>query len=106
MHQLHGGTIGFDKFNWSAFQIDSKVVMTHVNPDGFQGYPGYVLVQATYELLPDNTFKGKYTATVSKPTPISLTNHSYFNLAGHVSKCLNILLSFVFANSINCEYLT
>lgn len=59
--------------------------MTHVNPDGFQGYPGTVLAQVTYELLPDNTFSGKYTAMVSKPTPINLTNHSYFNLAGHVS---------------------
>lgn len=83
VHQLHGGTIGFDKFNWQAYQSESKVVMSHVNPDGFQGYPGTVLVQVTYELFPDNTFSGKFTATVSKPTPINLTNHSYFNLAGH-----------------------
>lgn len=86
MHQLHGGTIGFDKFNWSAYRNDAKVVMTHVNPDGFQGYPGCVMVQVTYELLPDNTFKGNYTATVSQPTPINITNHAYFNLAGHVSE--------------------
>lgn len=85
MHQLHGGTIGFDKFNWSAYQSDSKVVMTHINPDGFQGYPGHVMAQVTYELLPDNRFKGKYTATVSQPTPVNMTNHAYFNLAGHVS---------------------
>lgn len=82
---MHGGTIGFDKFNWEAYQFEKSVVMTHVNPDGFQGYPGTVLAQVTYELLPDNTFSGKYTAMVSKPTPINLTNHSYFNLAGHVS---------------------
>lgn len=86
MHQLHGGTVGFDKFNWSAHQSDSKVVMTHINPNGFQGYPGSVMAQVTYELLPDNTFKGKYTATVSQPTPINMTNHAYFNLAGHVSE--------------------
>lgn len=85
MHQLHGGSIGMDKVNWNAYQIGSKVVMTHVNPDGFQGYPGDVLAQVTYELLPDNTFKGIITATVSKSTPVSMTNHSYFNLAGHVS---------------------
>lgn len=36
-HQLHGGTIGFDKFNWQAQKFDTKVVMTHVNPDKFQG---------------------------------------------------------------------
>lgn len=84
-HQLHGGFIGFDKFNWHAHKFDTKVVMTHVNPDGFQGYPGTVMAQVTYELSPNNTFSGKYTATVSKPTPINLTNHAYFNLAGHVS---------------------
>lgn len=89
MHQLHGGTIGFDKFNWSACQSDSKLVLTHINPDGFQGYPGAVMAQVTYELLPDNTFRGKYTATVSQPTPINLTNHAYFNLAGHVSERVN-----------------
>lgn len=36
-HQLHGGSIGFSKFNWQAYKSDTKVVMTHVNPDGFQG---------------------------------------------------------------------
>lgn len=92
LHQLHGGTIGFDKFNWTAYQCDTKVVMTHVNPDGFQGYPGHVMVQATFELLRDNTFKCKLTATVSKPTPINLTNHSYFNLAGHVRTFIDLFL--------------
>lgn len=85
VHQLHGGTVGFSFFNWQAYKRDSKLVLTHVNPDGYQGYPGTVMAQVTYELLPDNSFTGKYTATVSKPTPINMTNHSYFNLAGHVS---------------------
>lgn len=85
-HQLHGGSIGFDKFVWNAYRSGSKVIMSHVNPDNFQGYPGTVLVNATFELLPNNTFSGIFTATVSEPTPIILTNHSYFNLAGHVSK--------------------
>lgn len=83
--QLHGGTVGFDKFNWNAYRSGSKVIMTHVNPDKFQGYPGTVLVNVTYELLPNDTFSGTFSATVSKPTPINLTNHSYFNLAGHVN---------------------
>lgn len=84
-HQLHGGTVGFDKFNWSAFRSGSKVIMTHVNPDKFQGYPGTVIANVTYELFPDDTFSGTYSVMVSEPTPINLTNHSYFNLAGHVS---------------------
>lgn len=82
-HQLHGGQLGFDKFNWEAQRLENKLVLTHVSPDGFQGYPGTVFAQVTFELLAD-TFSAKYTAAVSKSTPINLTNHSYFNLAGHV----------------------
>ena len=82
---LHGGNIGFDKFNWSAFRDGSKVIMTHVNPDGFENYPGAVLATVTFELKEDNTFSVLFNAVTSKPTPINLTNHAYFNLAGHVS---------------------
>lgn len=85
LHHLHGGFIGFNKFNWSAFQQGSKVIMTHVNPDNFGGYPGAVIATCTFELKDDNTVSVVFTATSSAPTPINLTNHSYFNLAGHVS---------------------
>lgn len=59
--------------------------MTHVSSDNSEGYPGTVIATVTYELTADNEFKVNYDATTSKPTPINLTNHSYFNLAGHVS---------------------
>lgn len=62
-----------------------QVIMTHVNPDGFQGFPGEVEATVTFELKSDNEFSVKYKATSSKPTPINLSNHAYFNLAGHVS---------------------
>lgn len=74
--------------------------MTHVNPDGYQGYEGTVMAQVTYELHSDNTFSGKYTATVSKPTPINLTNHSYFNLAGHVRNNLQLNVNAFFLHII------
>lgn len=85
-HHLHGGFIGFNKFNWCAFHKDSKVIMTHLNPDNLGGYPGDVLATVTFELTEDNTFRVSFAATSTAPTPINLTNHSYFNLAGHVSK--------------------
>lgn len=57
--------------------------MSHVSDDGFEGYPGTVLTSVTFQLTEDNEFKVSFTATTSKPTPVNLTNHSYFNLAGH-----------------------
>lgn len=57
--------------------------MTLVNDDGFEGYPGTVLTSVTYELTDSDEFRVSFAATTSKPTPINLTNHSYFNLAGH-----------------------
>lgn len=100
-HQLHGGSVGFDKFNWFAYRTGNKVIMTHVNPSGYQGYPGTVIASVTYELLPDNTFKGVYKATTSESTPINLTNHSYFNLAGHV----NITYLFNFRMKKNIDFI-
>lgn len=59
--------------------------MNHVNPDGFEGFPGAVDATVTFELTNENHFRVRYEATATKPTPINLSNHAYFNLAGHVS---------------------
>ncbi len=82
--QLHGGKIGFDKFNWISHVEGTALYLSHLNEDGFEGYPGHVLTTLKYQLLPDNTFSLSISATSTKSTPINLTNHSYFNLAGHV----------------------
>lgn len=82
-HQLHGGKIGFDKFNWSSHVEGTVVTLTHTSMDDHEGYPGTVLASVTYELKNDNRFVVKFQASSSEPTPVNLTNHSYFNLAGH-----------------------
>ncbi|XP_052896369.1 galactose mutarotase isoform X2 [Anopheles moucheti] len=82
-HQLHGGKVGFDKYNWDAFVDGTVVTLTHTSPDGDEGYPGAVMVSVRYELKGDNRFEALFKAVSTKPTPINLTNHSYFNLAGH-----------------------
>ncbi|XP_055595077.1 galactose mutarotase-like [Uranotaenia lowii] len=82
-HQLHGGKIGFDKFNWHGHVQGTVVTLSHTNPDGHEGYPGTVIASVTYELKRDNRFTCTFRATSSASTPINLTNHSYFNLAGH-----------------------
>ena len=82
---LHGGLIGFDDVLWDAEVIscDSRAALklSYISPDGEEGFPGTLEVEVTYELLMDQLFI-TYEATTDKATPVNLTNHSYFNLAG------------------------
>src|SRR5262249_3447319 len=57
-------------------------VYTHASPDGDEGYPGAVNARVTYTLTPANELIVDYDAKSDKPTPLNLTQHSYFNLAG------------------------
>jgi aldose 1-epimerase len=85
-NHLHGGRRGFDKVVWKAasFERDGNVGVTlaHTSPDGEEGYPGTLNVTVTYSLTPRDELIVEYSATTDKATPINLTNHSYFNLAG------------------------
>ncbi|GAB0092840.1 Aldose 1-epimerase [Sergentomyia squamirostris] len=103
LHHLHGGIVGFDKFNWSGFIDENTVVLSHFSPDGFEGYPGDLLVQVRYELTENDALKINFSATTSKLTPVNLTNHSYFNLGGHDSGSDEIYKHLV---SINADKIT
>lgn len=85
-NHLHGGTVGFDKILWDAkpFKTDTTVgvTLTHLSPDGDQGYPGSLNATVVYELNNNNEFVIKYKATTDKATPINMTQHPYFNMAG------------------------
>ena len=74
---------------WEAHIVGNKVVFSYLSKCGEEGYPGHVLVQATYHLSSSNELILSMSATSTKPTPVNLTNHSYFNLAGHVSCCFS-----------------
>jgi aldose 1-epimerase len=82
---LHGGIKGFDKVVWKAEAVDGpngpSVVLTHVSPDGDEGFPGTLSVKVTYTLTNGNEVRIDYEATTDKTTAVNLTNHSYFNLS-------------------------
>ncbi len=85
-NHLHGGLKGFDKQLWAASSSMTgdgpQLVLSYLSSDGEEGYPGSLSVQVTYTLTEENALKIHYHATTDKPTPVNLTNHSYFNLAG------------------------
>jgi aldose 1-epimerase len=82
-NSLHGGLKGFDKVVWRADTAKGNSVTFHyVSKDGEEGYPGTVTVSVTYTLTDANEVQISYEATTDKATPINVTQHSYFNLAG------------------------
>lgn len=85
-NHLHGGDQGFHQVMWRAepFTRDDAVgvTFTRSSPHGEDGYPGKLDVTLTYELDDDNALSLRYHAVTDQATPINLTNHSYFNLAG------------------------
>ena len=82
-HHLHGGSGGFHNVVWDAKKLNEQhLVLQYLSEDGEEGFPGNLNVQVQYILTDENKLKIDYTAVTDKTTPISLTNHAYFNLAG------------------------
>lgn len=82
-HHLHGGPGGFHRALWAVEPLPGGggLRCRHVSPDGEGGYPGQLDVTVMV-LLEGNTVALAYEAVTSAATPVNLTNHSYFNLAG------------------------
>lgn len=86
-NHLHGGKVGFDKKLWKieGHEVTSSFVSvrcSYLSVDGEEGYPGNLKVSVTYTLTQEGTLRVDYQATTDKATPVNLTNHSFFNLAG------------------------
>lgn len=86
-NHLHGGLLGFDKALWNAEPVSREdavgLKLTHTSPAGDEGYPGALRCTVTYWLTKDKTLEIEYEAVTDAPTPVNLTNHTYFNLKGH-----------------------
>src|SRR5262245_40789009 len=85
-NHLHGGNIGFDKVVWDTEEFRNTdgvgVIFRYTSADGEEGYPGTLTTRVTYTLNDRNELIVDYLATSDKPSPVNMTQHSYFNLAG------------------------
>jgi aldose 1-epimerase len=82
-NHLHGGLKGFDKALWQAEPMTgASVKFSYASPDGEEGYPGRLVATVQMTLNDANELRIDYAASADKPTPVNLTNHSYFNLRG------------------------
>jgi len=92
-NHLHGGTVGFDKVNWTATSVDVEggvaLALSYVSADGEEGYPGTLTTQVIYTLTNENEWKVSYEATTDKRTVVNLTQHTYFNLSSMKEDILN-----------------
>ncbi|HWL10816.1 MAG TPA: aldose epimerase family protein, partial [Planctomicrobium sp.] len=87
-NHLHGGTKrSLDKVTWQGKGFETAdgkgVSFFYTSLDGEEGYPGTLTVTVNYLLKNDsNQLTITYKAVTDQPTPVNLTNHSYFNLDG------------------------
>lgn len=86
-NHLHGGFEGFHKKVWALSSLIREegytgVEFAYTSNDGEEGYPGNLQVKVRYLLNQYNQLVMECTAVSDKRTPVSFTNHSYFNLSG------------------------
>jgi aldose 1-epimerase len=83
-NHLHGGGGGFHKAAWDAepFRENGSVGvrLRYTSPDGEEGYPGTLRAEVAYRLAADHALVIDYAAETDRPTPVNLTQHTYFNL--------------------------
>lgn len=86
---LHSGRQGYHRMLWKAKPFsngkEAGVVFSRTSPDGEQGFPGELDMKVRYSLTANNDIVISYSAKTDAPTPVNLTNHTYFNLGGHDS---------------------
>lgn len=82
-NHLHGGLNGFHALVWQTKEhTKNRLRFARVSPDMEEGYPGNLNVQVEYSLTDEDELIISYKAVTDKETPVNLTHHSYFNLAG------------------------
>ena len=102
-NNLHSGPEFFHLRMWQVVNVTGNSIQLRLNsPDGDQGYPGNAIIDMTYELDEMGGLHIIYDAVCDQDTVFNMTNHSYFNLAGHqnTDACMDQKIS------ISCDYIT
>ena len=82
-NNLHSGPEFFSKRMWQVLSHTENALVLELNsPSGDQGFPGNARIRVSYTLEP-GALRIAYNAVCDKDTVFNMTNHSYFNLAGH-----------------------
>merc|ERR1712179_872127 len=86
-HHLHGGNKSFDRLNWhtSLAEEGDGVVFSILSPHGSEGYPGNLIASVKYSLKEECHLDIEMCAATDRATVVNISNHVYFNLAGHDS---------------------
>ncbi len=83
-HQLHGGPDGFSFRMWQVTEHTASSITFYLeSPDLDQGFPGNAKVRVTYALEAAGIMRVTFDAVSDKDTVFNMTNHTYFNMAGH-----------------------
>ncbi len=83
-NNLHCGPDFYKDRLWEVAEVSQNAITLRLeSPDGDQGFPGNATIEVTYALEAEGTLRISYKAISDKDTVFNLTNHSYFNLAGH-----------------------
>lgn len=85
-NNLHSGPNWYRTRVWNVTEINEEknsVTFGILSPDGDQGFPGNYTGYVTYELTEANEIVLHYEGSADMDTVVNMTNHSYFNLAGH-----------------------
>jgi aldose 1-epimerase len=87
VNHLHGGPGGFHNVLWNVTPFRSEgrdcALLEYTSNAGEEGYPGRLTARVTYSLGDNGELSVEYLAAADEATPVNLTQHTYFNLAGH-----------------------
>ena len=83
-NSLHSGPDFYKLRLWNVTEVtENAVTFSLESPDGDQGFPGNAQIRVTYTLEKGNTLRITYSGICDRDTVFNMTNHSYFNMAGH-----------------------